>query len=261
MEYNGERPITYLGILERTPEVPILYISSSVRDALLFEPNEIIGQSAKDFVADNGDGEELKREHGSYSDDNVIITRKTTKEGERVLYKSRDDSGSRPSGSLMDASNTYQNIINSMKKPRQACIVLEDLKANNASGKPGARIIFTTDSINRILDVDSCDLQGMPFLSLVALEDTTRAANFLDKASNSNALALENLRLLVNPLENGQLGYPKTVSVEFMAMGSDDGAIMLCQLKQPVCDDGNEGYMSLEDIISSDPETSDFIAM
>ncbi|KAJ1954963.1 hypothetical protein GGI12_005672 [Dipsacomyces acuminosporus] len=79
------------------------------------------------------------------------------------------------------------------------------------------KIVFATDSINRILDADSCDLQG------------------------------------------SQATDPRCVSVEFMAMGSNDGAIMLCQLVRPWIAGRSENvrYISLEDIISSDPETSD----
>ncbi|KAJ1959730.1 hypothetical protein GGI12_004184 [Dipsacomyces acuminosporus] len=100
-----------------------------------------------------------------------------------------------------------------------------------------------------------------PFLSMVTLEDITKAADFLDKALQTNVLVLERLRLLENPIENEQQNFPKCVSVEFMAMGSDDGAIMLCQLEQPKRADpcNNDGYLSLEDIISSDPGTSDFV--
>ncbi|KAJ1958937.1 hypothetical protein GGI12_004605 [Dipsacomyces acuminosporus] len=312
MDDAAQKPVTYIGIHERTPEVPILYISSSVRQALLFEPEECIGQSVKDFFADSGDGEGFRKELGSYSDENVIVTKVIAKRkdntpvrirsiafacsnvtfhlltayplaatdkhnehisvqkfkcnlnqtnarsGEHVLYSGQGSSGAQRLAKKTTQRDVYQHVISSIRKSHQACLVLEDLKSNNTDGKPGARIIFVTDSINRILDVDACDLQEVPFLSLVALQDITKAADFLDKALCGSVLALETLRLLVNPLESSQLGSPKCVSVEFMAMGSDDGAVMLCQPKQELSYDGKDGYLSLEEIISSDPGTSDF---
>ncbi|KAJ1961313.1 hypothetical protein GGI12_003320, partial [Dipsacomyces acuminosporus] len=122
--------------------------------------------------------------------------------------------------------------------------------------------MFSTDSINRILDVDSSDLQGVPFLSLVAFRDNQKACEYLEKALHSDELVLERLQLLVNPIEESHLRNPRCVFVEFMAMGSDDGIIMLCQLERPKAitrggGGDDDGYLSLADIISSDPETSD----
>ncbi|KAJ1962749.1 hypothetical protein GGI12_002462 [Dipsacomyces acuminosporus] len=322
MEGTEQRPVTYIAIHERTPEMRILYISSSVRQALLYEPEEFVGRSPTEFIADNVDGEEYQRHNGTYSDDNVIMAKvvanrkdgsavfvrsiafacsnvnfcmATTcpdinierqrkrmsirkfkcnlneangRNGEHVLFNalngSQHKSDSSGRGGSYDTSETlrremYRNVIDAIKKARQACIVLEDLNCNSANGSRGARIMFVTDSINRILNVDSCDLQGVPFLSLVALEDVVKAADFLDKALHGSVLSLEKLRILENPLEDDQLYSPKCVSVEFMAMGSVDGAIMLCQLERPSGAGGNDGYLSLEEIISSDPGTSDFL--
>ncbi|KAJ1954801.1 hypothetical protein GGI12_005712, partial [Dipsacomyces acuminosporus] len=67
---TGQQPVTYIGIHERTPELPILYISSSVRQALLFEPHEVIGHSVKEYIANSEDAEAIVKEHGSYSEAN-----------------------------------------------------------------------------------------------------------------------------------------------------------------------------------------------
>ncbi|KAJ1964925.1 hypothetical protein GGI12_001122 [Dipsacomyces acuminosporus] len=197
---------------------------------------------------------------------------RNAKSGQHVVHKTTDG----PSGLAdKDTSGTarsavFRNVVNSLKRTHQACIVLEGFTNSSRDDGKGARVVFSTDSINRILNVDSCDLQNLPFLSLVALQDITRAAAFLDKTLHGNALVLERLRLLENPLEDSQLGNPKCVAVEFMAMGSDDGAIMLCQLDKSTKtknrsnfnranSNSGDGYLSLEDIISSDAETSDFV--
>ncbi|KAJ1954365.1 hypothetical protein GGI12_005804, partial [Dipsacomyces acuminosporus] len=155
----------------------------------------------------------------------------------------------------VDPSTAY-----SRRTTSQACIVLNSVDPNDAGSDVGPKIIFSTDSINRILDVDSSDLHGLPFLSLVDAESSEKAAEFLQKALHSSELVLEQLGLLVSPLEESHLASPRSVAVEFMAMGSDDGIIMLCQLSRPKLggNDADGRYMPLEDIISSDPETSDF---
>ncbi|KAJ1953167.1 hypothetical protein GGI12_006071 [Dipsacomyces acuminosporus] len=155
-----------------------------------------------------------------------------------------------------NARNLDTNSIYSMRTHYQACFVLDGTSVDTGTGP---RIIFTTDSINRILDVDSSDLHEIPFLSLVAEEDNEKTRGFLDKALNSDELVLERLQLLVDPLEASRPEGRRTISVEFMAMGSDDGAVMLCQLdKQDTPGFDNGRYIPLEEIISSDPETSDF---
>ncbi|KAJ1960706.1 hypothetical protein GGI12_003659 [Dipsacomyces acuminosporus] len=315
MEEAVQRPVTYVAIHERTPAMPILYVSSSVRQAFFYEPQDFIGHSPTEFITDNGDGQEYQRHCGSYSDDNFMtadivanrkdgtpllvrsmafacsnvmfhlvttypsanphehenncsirrfkcnLNAKDAKGGMHILSNGGDSSSSSSLSKNSEAmrDKVFRDIANSIKKAHQACIVLEGLNSTNSGGNKSARIIFTTDSINRIINVDSCDLQGMPFLSLVATRDTIKAGNFLDRALNTGILALERLHLLVDPLEDSQLKNAECVSVEFMAMGSDDGVIMLCQLQQTMHED--DVYMSLEDIISSDPETSDLLHM
>ncbi|KAJ1964926.1 hypothetical protein GGI12_001123 [Dipsacomyces acuminosporus] len=192
-----------------------------------------------------------------------------TKPGEHLPHNSTSGSQGR-SGNIVSTKG-YMDVIDSLKKTHQACFVLKDLRSSNVDGSKGANIMFVTDSINRIINVDSCDLQNQPFLSLVAHEDVTRAAGFLEKALYGDALVVEKLHLLYDPLESSPLGKPKRVSVEFMAMGSDAGAILLCQLDKATGaargknnntnNNNSDVYLSLEDIISSDPETSDFALM
>ncbi|KAJ1960203.1 hypothetical protein GGI12_003931 [Dipsacomyces acuminosporus] len=295
MEDIALQPSTYLIINERTPGMPILYVSSSIREALLYEPQDFIGHSALEFVADTNDVEELRKHHGTFTDDNVIMTNCIVKSkdnqdvyirtivfacgnvnlgivdtfpnitsNEQLLQYQQQEEDIRALSvqrfkcilSEQTSNNTLgRNAIYSLRTTYQACIVTEN-KGDNINGP---EVVFVTSSINRILEADSCELQGLPFLSLVAEQDSIRACDFLEKALYSKELVLETLRLLVNPLEESETNNPKLVSVEFMAKGSDDGVIMLCQVgryARTECND-NGGYMSLEDIITSDPETSD----
>ncbi|KAJ1964435.1 hypothetical protein GGI12_001419 [Dipsacomyces acuminosporus] len=318
----AQRPITFIGINERTPEMWILYMTSSALQALHYDPEEFIGYSAREFLFDNADGEELKKGHGSHTDDNVLITCLFLKDKngaprytrsitftcsnvgfhlgtiypdidfeqhrrrlaiqkfkcnlsenatdqekqtlENILHRHKnhfsacnthDDSDKgRERGRSMHMNTPY-----SMRTTPQACFVLKDTGIASREQVSDLKIIFVTDSINRILDVDSSDLQGVSFLSMVDVEDSTKAAAFLEKVLQSNELVLERLQFLANPLEGILLGEPKSVTIEFMGMGSDEGAILLCQLEQSSVfqlDDCSR-YLPFEEIISSDPETSD----
>ncbi|KAJ2499901.1 hypothetical protein GGH96_003159 [Coemansia sp. RSA 1972] len=89
--------------------------------------------------------------------------------------------------------------------------------------------------------------------------------------SSPERLVLEHLKFLANPVytnaENGEQS--SEVTVEVLGAGSDEGAIILCQLdyasshrSRNINDDVEmDGYMSLEDIITSDPESSDMSDM
>ncbi|KAJ1960018.1 hypothetical protein GGI12_004030 [Dipsacomyces acuminosporus] len=299
MAHTQQRSIKYIVIHERSPGLPVLYTSRSRQQFLSYLLESPAGGTPLPYITSSRDRAEIKRCYGSQTDNNVILTNFFTKSkyDEDVLVRgitfacgtvglamitayinvarTQDSSNAMTTqkykyilrnndsrvgviNSIADGGNA--NGMYSMKSTYQACFVLEEMSTSSLDGDTGPKIVFITDSINRILDTDSCDLQGLPFLDLVAIEDKEKAAAFLEKTLNDNELVLERLHLLVNPLEDSQTASPKCVSVEFMAMGSDDGAVVLCQLERPWIAGRNEnvGYMSLEDIISSDPETSDF---
>ncbi|KAJ1960353.1 hypothetical protein GGI12_003848 [Dipsacomyces acuminosporus] len=296
--------------------MPILYASSSIRQAILYEPEEVMGRSPHEYVASSQDALELKKHHSAVTDDNVLTTTVIVKskssmpvlvhaivftcgnvnfarlstypnvptdQQSRELvvqrYKcilsegqpsiSSEERGGRGAATATAAtaagagsssrSSLNINATYSMRTSYQACFVLDMVRPDDPDSEAGPKISFATDSINRILDVDSSDLQDVPFLSLVTMEDNEKAYRFLEKAMRSTDLVLERLCLLVNPLEESHLISARSAVVEFMAMGSDDGILMLCQLEKPKSRGarGNSGYMSLEDIISSDPATSD----
>ncbi|KAJ2005457.1 hypothetical protein H4R26_001939 [Coemansia thaxteri] len=155
-------------------------------------------------------------------------------------------------------------VISTRKAP-QACIILESLAEASETNAMGPRVLFASNSIDRVINADSSDVQGLFFLALVAAPDVAKAGRFLDRVMEADNIVIERLAMLADPLgteEEG--GSPRAVSVEIIAAGADDGAIMLCQLAgssgsrfASARDDSSSGYMSLEEIISSEPETSD----
>ncbi|KAJ1952745.1 hypothetical protein GGI12_006170 [Dipsacomyces acuminosporus] len=176
-------------------------------------------------------------------------------EGEQQQSSGQGSQASAAARRGFDMNRAY-----STRSARQACIALEGIIEGSSEAITGPRVTFVTNSISQIIDADSSDIQGLPFLSLVATEDITKAAAFLDNALSSNELVLENFRLLADPVDPNSRRSRELVSAEFMAMASDDGVNILCQLgKNESARRGPAGrYMSLDEIISSDPETSGF---
>ncbi|KAJ1961161.1 hypothetical protein GGI12_003402 [Dipsacomyces acuminosporus] len=291
-------PTSYIVIHERSPAMPILYASSSRRRVLLYEPSEYIGQSPLENVVDARDIEDMKSHHSSVTEDNVIMTNVflKRKDGRPVYTRTISfacgdinfvlataypnigyDPGQRvfsvqrfrcllggqniSEDGRAERRNLDANAMYSRKTAFQACMVLEELDLDAGSSvEVGPRVIFATHSISRIIEADSCDLQDLPFLSLIATRDIVKAATFLEKVFLGGEFVLERLHLKASPLEEWGLRGLGSVPVEFMGMGSDDGAILLCQLEVPKrararC---SGRPMSLEDIVTSDPDTSDF---
>ncbi|KAJ2609868.1 hypothetical protein H4S08_003867 [Coemansia sp. RSA 1365] len=161
----------------------------------------------------------------------------------------------------------------------RACMVLGALDDVDNIDMLGPVVLFASSSFERIIGEDTCDIQGKPFLSLVATEDTLKAGKFLKRMTETGNITFETLLLQVNPFEDlyshNNYGNHNTadsstinnVRVEIIGAGGDDGAILLVQLQKPPLysgyqamenDNMESSLMSLEDIISSDPETSDY---
>ncbi|KAJ1962973.1 hypothetical protein GGI12_002323 [Dipsacomyces acuminosporus] len=301
-------PTTCMVVHERSPKQDLLYVSKSIRKALLYEPNEVVGRSIQDLVADAEESEPGQKSHcRAYAEDNatmksLFVKRKDGKivylrsvifacggvnlgiatvyphiTPERVnnkfisvqklkyiLNDTDDDDDVAPPSSRMDNKSRdaiAKKLIRTINKTSQACIVLGDMCANKDSRNNwGPKVVFATDSISKILEVNPSDLKGRYFLSMVSIHDILKAAAFLENPMYTNTMAIARLRILSNPVKSNQLGNPKCVSVEFMAMGTDDGAVMLCQLDESDSsgDGDSAGYRSFEEIMYSDPLTTDF---
>ncbi|KAJ2718550.1 hypothetical protein GGI07_005703 [Coemansia sp. Benny D115] len=143
----------------------------------------------------------------------------------------------------------------------QGCLVLENPAVVDSTSPMGSRVVFASNSFEHIVGQEAAEIQGMAFLELIDPEDVARAARFLDRVAHSRNLEIERgLRFV-------RLGTRGRMMVEVLAAGSDDGAILLCQPEQNDGVSGNyrhgdvlndeAGYMSLEEIVSSDPDTSE----
>ncbi|KAJ2288908.1 hypothetical protein IW139_005299, partial [Coemansia sp. RSA 353] len=184
--------------------------------------------------------------------------------------------GSGSSSQIPQAVNSMENelqtqsssIMRYAQTRTKACLILVGSLSTSEENNPlGPTILFASNSFTRILDGDVSDIQGMSFLSLIATQDTIKAARFLEKMTSPERIVLDRLKFSANPVDTDANGDVQSseVTVEVLGAGSDEGAIILCQLDNASShrsrdindDDELSGYMSLEDIITSDPESSD----
>ncbi|KAJ2549411.1 hypothetical protein EV175_004460, partial [Coemansia sp. RSA 1933] len=155
----------------------------------------------------------------------------------------------------------------------------EDLAAVGVRRQSGPLVVFTTGSVGRLIDADTSDLMRFPFLKLVAPEDLLRVSKFFDKLSETMDVLFETFSLLQRPhIIDGDIvvsdAQNTRVVVECLGANVRDGmAVLLRKLRSeapPTMDDmGNylrpkvhdadqeAGYMTLSEMISDDPETSD----
>ncbi|KAJ2718466.1 hypothetical protein GGI07_005745 [Coemansia sp. Benny D115] len=166
----------------------------------------------------------------------------------------------------------------------KVAFVLENPEVAEVSAQAGRRqngplIVFATGSISRLVDADTSDLLRSPFLKLVAPEDVLKASAFFDRLGDSPDVMFETFALLSRPpVIEGDVVVPDAqntrVLVECLGANVQDGvALLLRKLRNvapPTRDsmgnyvrksklheiDEDGGYMSLSEVISSDPETS-----
>ncbi|KAJ1724681.1 hypothetical protein LPJ61_005712 [Coemansia biformis] len=154
----------------------------------------------------------------------------------------------------------------------KACVILS--KPADEGGGQGPVIEFVTNTISSIYsgDVDADELIGTPFLSLVASEDITKAALYMDNLFRISKPQLCAIRLARHPMLSDNEQHPEDtepIKIEAFGASSNDKLMLLCQkvrrkprsTRTPAnADDQYDDdmpYMTLEEIISSDPESSD----
>ncbi|KAJ2808345.1 hypothetical protein H4R21_000091 [Coemansia helicoidea] len=129
----------------------------------------------------------------------------------------------------------------------------------------GARVVFATGSVSRLIDADTSDLHHAPFMALVAPEDLLRVGRFLDRLFGTTDVLFETFALLGRPpAVEGDAAVADEdnprVAVECVGAASRDGVVLLIRrlhaARGPVADE-DCGYASLSELISSDPSTSD----
>ncbi|KAJ1799140.1 hypothetical protein LPJ59_002039 [Coemansia sp. RSA 2399] len=167
----------------------------------------------------------------------------------------------------------------------KAAFVLENPSATEVQANEGSRrqngplVVFVTGSVGRLIDADTSDVMRFPFLKLVAPEDLLRVSKFFERLGETTDVIFETFSLLQRPhIIDGDVVVADEqntrVVVECLGANVQDGmALLLRKLRSeapPTMDDmGNYvrpkvhevdeegGYMTLADIISDDPETSD----
>ncbi|KAJ2709160.1 hypothetical protein H4R19_004394, partial [Coemansia spiralis] len=164
----------------------------------------------------------------------------------------------------------------------KAAFVLEhrDAVEEEMGQLAGPQVVFVTGSVSRLIDADTSDLSQAPFLKLVAPEDVLQVGKFLDRLFGTTDVMFETFSLLRRPpVVEGDVDVadddnPRVV-VECLGAASRDGVILLVRRLHIACapkrdtagnyirtmvhkvDDEDSGYISLAELISSDPDTSD----
>ncbi|KAJ1886445.1 hypothetical protein LPJ81_006702, partial [Coemansia sp. IMI 209127] len=163
----------------------------------------------------------------------------------------------------------------------KACFILNT--ADSAPASQGPTIEFVTNTVSDVFggDTDGHEIIDRSFLSLVAPQDVTKAAVYLDSLRRMTKPQLCGLRLLRDPAgpSTRQTGDDEYINVDLFGASSEDKILLLCQKKRekgfldapivpgripvgevsmlPPKDDDMAQYMSLEQIISSNPDTTD----
>ncbi|KAJ1723655.1 hypothetical protein LPJ53_002038 [Coemansia erecta] len=266
----------FLAVHDKTPEMRVLYVSSNVRQIVKYEPSEIIGQPSLGFVSQST-LDFYQRAFADARQDEVVVSHMRVPDRDanpvylRVMHFNCDNMGFNVSVTRPDAEGSRmenelldcQHRLGRMQVGRRmlcGCLVLEN-HVVELNGSTGPRILFASRSFGRMLGVDTSDIQGSRFLSLVAPGDVLRASMFLEKIANSMDVVVERLEMRVGCWDEAG-AYGCVAEVEVMAAGSDEGAMLLCQMERRTngrAGSMNEdrGYLSLEDIVSSDYESSD----
>ncbi|KAJ2500120.1 phosphatidylinositol-4- kinase [Coemansia sp. RSA 1972] len=142
----------------------------------------------------------------------------------------------------------------------------------------GPLVVFVTGSMSRIIDADPSDLHRFPFLKLVAPECILQVSRYFDKLNTSMDVLFETFSLLARPyVIDGDVAVSdadnQRVVVECLGAAVQDGvAIMLRKLKTAappkkdclgnyitvkIDSDSDKEHISLFDLVSSEPDTSD----
>ncbi|KAJ2448114.1 hypothetical protein EV183_005588 [Coemansia sp. RSA 2336] len=183
----------------------------------------------------------------------------------------------------MEAQRT--RLYHARGKTTKAALILEHpdasaVETEETGRRPaGPLVVFVTGSISKFVDADPSDMHNFPFLRLVAPEDLLHTSKFFDKLSDSPDVLFETFALLQRPpVIEGDVAVADAdnarVVVECLGASVTDGvALMLRKIRvapAPKRDtlgnyvhskvheiDDNEGYVSLEELISSDCATTD----
>ncbi|KAJ2787727.1 hypothetical protein GGI15_000498 [Coemansia interrupta] len=302
---------SFIAIHDKSPESRILYMSSGVRQALGVQPQDMIGQSAYAFLASDthtaayphascGSLDEtcvtildLNAQHTGtllatrvhiFSCDSCNLIVATMQPG-HVRRQPPAMDVCRPFSPSSEPSEPSASAVRVARETRlRACLVLgpwvshpvvsaDGGSAGVVTNPLGPRVVFATNSVSRMLDVDGDELVDMPFLRMVAPESLGEAAGFLERLGRQESFVFARIFLVRRPGDAGEVGWGRA-EVEVVGARSDDGAVLLCRMLGVYAAPqvggmanggsgwmaGREldpGYASLAELLSSDAETSD----
>ncbi|KAJ1942310.1 hypothetical protein GGF37_003169, partial [Kickxella alabastrina] len=127
-------------------------------------------------------------------------------------------------------------MLRARNKSVQACLVLEKQTTSEDHRLDGPLVLFASNPFEHIIGVDSSDIQGMVFLSLVSKEDVSKVAIFLDKVAKTIDVLIEQFGLYMD-FDNG---LSRAVFIEAISAGSDEGAVLLRRMDSPQSDSDSE---------------------
>ncbi|KAJ2849753.1 hypothetical protein IWW36_002401 [Coemansia brasiliensis] len=177
-------------------------------------------------------------------------------------------------GQVFSVPSRRPKAVMVLEHPEVACVETEE------SGRrpSGPLIAFCTGSVSRLVDADSSDLMSFPFLKLVAPEDVALVGRYFDEMSGSHDVLFETFSLLQRPhVIEGDIFVSDEknmrVVVECMGAAVNDGVAILMRMLRtvlppqrdrlgnyihaPAASDSDKDEMSLLDLLSTDPGTSD----
>ncbi|KAJ2807917.1 hypothetical protein H4R20_001079 [Coemansia guatemalensis] len=194
---------------------------------------------------------------------------------ELQLERQQKEEEQRKWGTIAAQRSNRQPMYCARSKQIKAAFVLEGTNVGTTVGRQnGSLTVFVTGSVSHLIEADVSDIMGYPFLKLVAPEDITCVSAFFDRLSESTDVMFETFSLLKHPhIIEGDIFVSdeenQRVVVECLGAAVDDGVALLLRkikdmpppnrdskgnyIRQNVEDD----YMSLADLVSSDPDTSD----
>ncbi|KAJ1869743.1 hypothetical protein LPJ55_005160, partial [Coemansia sp. RSA 990] len=167
------------------------------------------------------------------------------------------------------------------QQPRAAVMLENTVLADpdqEARRLAGLLIMLATSSISSLIDTDNTDLVSFPFLKLVAPEDVIHVPKYLTKLAGSSRAHFEKFSLLRQPhvqerdvAATGERS--KQMVVESLGASPQDGIVLLLRKVKQVpapqhsmvgnylrsidVEASDSDYVSLAELISSEPETTD----
>ncbi|KAJ1954297.1 hypothetical protein GGI12_005821 [Dipsacomyces acuminosporus] len=287
-------PDSFIFISDKTENTRILFVSRAVQDILYMDPEDMLGCNIKDMIYDercpdfpyNPSTRSLTFDvvmvfaNLNDCDNNPVLARIISIDCGDCIFSIARTVATRPDSSHYKYScqnindlrtpeegrltRRRRNIYTSQAPPAKACIMLESIE--DMWEAHGLRITFVTNTICTLIDIAGGDeIIGKPFLSIVATRDILKVAAFLDRLIENDEPELITFSILQSPMDPRN---KSTIKVVALGAGSSDGSLLLCRASDsPPVSPSNPtmqtelgsdcGYLGLEEIISSDPDTSD----